>query len=696
MATRFVHSICGMCTFRCPITVEVRDGRVKHIWGNPHVTGGYNLCPRGAAGRAFEYDDERPQTPLLRDGARGSGRWKKAAWDEALDFVADKLAAIKEKHGAKALVMSDRGGPHREFHRTFFQAYGSPNYFNHHATCSNSVHNAHMSMTGLARNGVAYDYKRCKYLLSFGRNFLEAVGTGEAKNIIDLIERGTTFTHIDVRWTYTGSKATNLYVVKPGSDYAIASAMLHVLIKENLVNREFIADWVNGFDDLAAFARDYTPEFAEQASGMPADAIRRVARDMAEAAPSVLLYPGYMTAWGSNDYYLRRALYAINALLGTYEAPGGMVFPKGPGDVGVKIRQLTGQAPKPEESERFDGIGTTCHHLGKGWGMAQLLPKAILEEDPYPIRGYIAQRHDPLASLPDPAAFKQALEKLDILVSVDVNWSETAWNADVILPECTYLERTDNVIVRKGLKPRLALRQQAVEPRFDSRPRWWIYKQLAKRLGIDEFLPYETIEEEIDWQLEGTGYTHKDFEETGEIKLTDEEIWYDRKDGLKFKKRSGKIELQCDELTDCGVPCWAPYEAPPEFNGDKFRLITGKKAVHTQGRTTANNPLLHEITPENTIYIHTSRAKNLGLKTGDKITLTPEEEDKPQTGTLEVTDFIHPDAVFMLHGFGDTVPVRSRSFGKGVKNMQLSTGKLRQTVGGNCPLTDTFVQIAKA
>ena len=147
---RTVYSMCGMCAVRCPIEVTVEDGRVAWLQGNPHDAAiGASLCAKGSAGLAFEYDDDqRPQTPLIRMGPRGGGQWRRASWDEALDYIADKLNETIEAFGARGIALSDRGGPFNDLTRTFVQALGSPNYFNHDATCGGNVHNAARSIFG--------------------------------------------------------------------------------------------------------------------------------------------------------------------------------------------------------------------------------------------------------------------------------------------------------------------------------------------------------------------------------------------------------------------------------------------------------------------------------------------------------------------------------------------------------------------
>jgi thiosulfate reductase/polysulfide reductase chain A len=691
MDKKSVYSICAMCTVRCPITVDLHNGRITHIWGNPHVIGGYNLCPRGIAGKAFQYDTERPQYPMIRDGARGSGKWRKVSWDEALDYVAGKLKAIIEDYGPRSIVASNRGGPVTDFEKTFIAALGSPNFFTHQATCQNSLLNAHMSVAGIAANAVGYNYKNCAYMVVYGRNLLESLGTAEAKNIIDMINSGGTMVHIDVRCNLTAAKANKFFIIRPGADYALNLALIHVIVHEGLYDKDFVKRHVAGLDELKIFTASYTPQWAEKETGIEASDIAAIAREAAAAKPAVIFHPGWQTAWTSNDYYLRRSIYILNALLGTYEAKGGLFFKKGPGDVGMTIKTLFSQVT-PVKEERFDGAGTLYPHLSAQWGLAQTLPQAVTNSAPYPIKAYIVMRHDPIASLPDPDIVKDALNKLELLVSVDVNYSETAWFSDVILPESTYLERTDSVIILKGLLPRLALRQKAVEPEFDSKPRSYIFKELARRLGIEQYFPYTTIEELIAWQLEDTGFFIEDFEEKGIIELSGgEPLWFDRNKELPFKTSSGKFEIISEKLEKAGIPSLEPYVTPQKPEKGRFKLITGKAALHTQGRTTANNPLLHALMPENTLWINTDEAQSLGIKDGSLVEIS--SQGVKERLTAYVTDFIHPEAVYMLHGFGDSVPLRTRSYKKGANDMKLQKGLLKVTTGGNCPLTECIVAV---
>ncbi|MCB2212505.1 molybdopterin-dependent oxidoreductase [bacterium] len=686
-----VYSICGSCSAQCPIEVEVQDGRVRHIWGNPHSPiGSRALCPKGAAAKAILYDDNRPQYPMMRDGARGSGNWKRISWDEALDRIAERLAAFKQTHGAKSLVLTDHGGPFNEFQRTFLAAYGSPNAFDDETTGGISVHNAHMSMTGLSRDEVVYDYENCHHLLSFGRAFFDSVRTDEASQIIDLISRGGRFSYIDVRWNNTAAKATDFHVIRPHTDYSVVMGLIHVLLKERLYNVEFVERWVNGLDDLRGATVAFTPEFAESMAGFPAKELVTLARQLADAAPHVIVHPGHTTAWGRNDYYFRRALYALNALLGSYEAPGGLILAKSAADAEVEIRQLS-SLPKEPDAHRVDGIGDTVHHLDKRWGLLQTLPAAIQSGNPYPLKAFFAIRHDPLRSLPDREELQRAMDMLELIVTIDDRFSDTAWRSDFILPEPTFLERTDNVIERRGVKPALALRQQAVAQRFDSKPRWWIFRELANRLNLGHHFPYETIDDHIAWQLEGSGIDRDDFTATGLVELSPAPILHDRGNGLKFKKRTGKIELACGDLKQVNVVCWAPCANPQRMTGNHFKVISGQSPAQQEPSGTGSNPLLDELTATNPIRIPTKRAHDLNIADGDAVLVHNGTID--QRGVAKLDPYLSDDAIFLLRGFRNEVPEHSPSRRIGVDAMQLYAGALEVAVGGNCPLTDSTVTV---
>ncbi len=693
-----ISSICGMCTIRCPIRVEVEDGVVKWIEGSPHDPGmAGRLCAKGSAGITMEYDYERPRYPMIRKGERGAGEWQKASWDEALDFIAGKLKTIIDQYGGRAIALSDRGGPFRDIHRSFLRAIGSPNYFNHDCTCAKNVQHAAISLFGSGRKTFNYDYAQCKHLVLYGRNVFESLRVKQANTIMELLDRGGKITYIDVRASGTAMKATRFWMIRPGTDYALNLGIIHTVLRDRLYDAEFVDKWVDGFKDLESFVAPYTPEWAAKETGIPSGEIIKFIHEVAEDRPSVIFHPGWMTARYLDSFYSSRSAYILNALMGAFEAPGGLFFQKGPGDAGGKgLNTLLDTIPKPED-KRVDGCGWKYKHFEAGPGLLHLLYSAILEEDPYPVKAYIVFRHDPLLSLPDPEEQKKALNKLDLLVAIDSNYSETGWYADVLLPSATYLEKSSMLATGKGLRPQFRMRKQVIEPGNDAKPDWEIFKLLAERLGKGEYFKFKDIEEFWEWQLEGTGVTVADLAKKGFVSLTDKPIWWDRMKDLKFKTPTGKIEFVSTLLEESGVPSFKEYDRPGKPENGLFRLAFGRSPVHTHGNT-MNNPVLHEIMPENNLWINAEKAKELGIENGELVEVLSSDGSNSGTIHANVSEFIHPEVVFMVHGFGRKVPWQTRGYNKGLGDYRFETGLLNvyDPAGGGIALMECLVEVKKA
>jgi thiosulfate reductase / polysulfide reductase chain A len=690
-----IYSLCFMCSVRCPIKVTVENGQAKWIEGNPHVQGiEGSLCPRGSAGLALLNDSERLQSPMIQTGPRGSGGWRKASWDEALDLVANKLKQIIETHGARSVVFGERTNLGTHVSKTFMKAIGSPNHFTHDALCKGSVNTACRSLFGYTDAQVGMDYKNARQIILYGRNMFESIEVKGVNAMIEAMENGAKLTSIDPRVSITSTKAGRYWMIRPGTDLALNYALMHVILDESLYDAAFVDRWVLGLRELRDFVRPYTPEWAERETGIPADEIVSLAREAGVDKPHVIFHMGYRGAHHVNEIYLRRSILMLNVLMGSIESKGGYFFKKGPGEVGRKpARKLNEQELPKVDAPRFDKVGTSEFPLpDASHGIPQMLPFAILNDDPYPIKALIANRFDPLMSIPDANLTKEALNKLDLIVAIDINYSNIAWYADVILPESIYLERTDCAQQANGLKPQMFLRREVVSPRYDTRPSALILKQLAERLGIGHYFPYESMEDLVRWQLEGTGFALEDFDKKGFVAYTDKQILWDRQEGLKFKTPSKKIELVSSLLENAGYESFPAYESVvPDAEG-RFRLTTGRCAVHTHV-STQNNLYLNEIVSENVLWINSRRAEQLGIKDGAYVEISSNRG----SGKIKayVTDLIHPETVFMLHGFGHEAQWATRCYNKGVSDSALQEN-ISDKVGGSPAFHDTFVTVQAA
>lgn len=694
MSKKEVFSVCGMCTVRCPIMVDVEDGEIRFIQGNPHSPLKGALCARGAAGPALEADAERPQYPMIRQGARGEGKWARVSWEEAFDYVGTKLQELMDKHGPRTVLFSDRGGPFVDLHQGFVRALGSPNYCNHDVSCARNVMHGSRSVTGRPRTEFVYDYANAKHIVLQTRNIFEAINVAEVNGVLDGIEKGCELTCIDIRANVSASKADTFFMIRPGTDYAFNLAVIHELLHKGLYDKAYAEMWIKDLDRLRTFVEPYSPEWAAKECGGEAKAISKLAKDLSKAAPHVIWHPGWMVARYTDSFYVCRSAYIINALLGSIGAKGGLPIASTPKDVGRQgLKKLVDIFPKPEE-KRADGVGwkLTAHDAGPG--LLHKAFEAIETGDPYDVKAYIAFRHDPLMAMPDPEAIRRIWDKLDLLVSVTFTWSDTAWYSDVVLPLSPYLSRESIVAQKGGLKPQFFCRQRAVTPRFETKADWEILCGLAEKMGIEKYA-FKSIEDIWAYQLEGTGVTPEDLAKKGFVGLSSEPR-YLNVDELKFATPSGKLEMVSEKWEKAGYDSLAPYKSPARPEGEnQFRIAFGRVGVHTQGHT-VNNPLLNEQFPENVLWLNSARAKALGIKDGDLVSVS----SGGHTGKLKafVTEFIHPEAAFMVHGFGHTLPVETRAFGKGVSDNELMRGglALESAPGGGLAMQEFFVTVAKA
>lgn len=694
MATEKIYTICGMCTVRCPMVAEVENGSIRFLHGNPHVDGmKSSLCPRGVAGKALINDNERLKQPLIRDGARGEGKWRAVSWEEALDYTAEKLQGVIDKYGARGIALSDRGGPFRDFHRAFLRGLGSPNYVNHDASCARNVQHAAQSVMGMGRKGVVYDLRNAKHVVLQLRNIFESISVAEVNDLTDAMEEGCRLTVIDIRANVSASKADRFFMIRPGTDYAFNLAVINELLTNDLYDKEYARRYIQDLDALKEFIRDYTSQWAEKETGIPADQISRFAAQLAKDAPAVVWHPGWMMARYQTTFYLCRSIYIINALLGSIGAKGGLAFVSKPKDAGYSgLKSFQELFEKPGE-KRADGVGWKYPQFESGPGLAHLLYEAMETEDPYPVKAYIAFRHDPLMGFPEPDRLRQIFDNLDLLVSITFTWCDTAWYADVVLPMSPYLERETIIAAKNHLKPYFFKRRRAIEPRFDTKADWEIFAGLARRMGLKE-LDYDNIEDIWNFQLQGTGVSIEDFKQTGIVQLTDKPIYPDRSK-LKFGTESGKIEIISKKLEDQGLPSLKPYEAPERPPEGQYRITFGRCALHTQGHT-VNNPALNELMAENVLWINTQEAEKLGVSDKDLVNVT--RDGYTEQIRAKVTDFIHPEAIFVIHGFGHQLPVESRAFGKGLADHHFMKGTLKKwdPAGGALAMQENFVRVYKA
>lgn len=681
-----IYSICDNCVNKCGIRAEVVDGRLVKLDPNPYFPKSRAmLCAKGNAGVKVLYDPDRLKGPLIRVGERGSGQWRKATWEEALDYTAKRLNEIRQKYGPQGVLFSSSEAFQERFFHSFAQAFGSPNTVRHPSLCLTSGNLGFFLTYGTVPE---FDIENTRYLIMSGANRFESFITPDSIDMMEVQRRKKAkLVYLDPRYTVTASKADEWLPIRPGTDLAFYLALIHVLIKESLYNKTFVDTYTQGFDELAAHIEPYFPEWAEKETDIPPDRIRSIAREFAYYAPRSIIYRGRRSSWYTNDTEMRQAMAIANALVGNWDQPGGVV----PNE---KIE--TGSIEPPEypwpDVDRVDKI-TEMHPIANPDDGAYLeLRENILSDQPYPVRGWMIYKQNPMHALPNRALTEKMFRKMEFVAVIDIMPTDSTQFADVILPESTYLERTDPIEGFNAPYPFLALRKQVVEKVYDTYSCLEIMKGLAKRMGLSQYFNYD-MKMYLQAQMQPLGISLADFERTG--------VWTNRTKrnygttlnaDYRFRTPSGKIELACERLRRQNLDPMPKYTSPVQPTEDKLRLLPGKQAIFTHAAN-QNNEWLHELQPENSVWIHRNQADRRGIGDGDMCIV------RSSVGEVriraKVTERIRPDCVHIPHGFGHRSPALHLAVNRGASDQDLILPRWDR-LSGNAALHETFVTVEPA
>ncbi len=685
-----IPSTCEMCFWRCGIIGEVKNGRLVRIKGNPlHPNNKGRICARGNAGVKQVYDPDRLKYPLMRVGKRGEGKWKRISWDEAFKFMTEKMNEIKEKYGAKAVAMFPHGSSSK-FFKSAMLHWGSPNFavasFNH----CRGPRDVGFKLTFGSSPGSPerIDLENASMIVLIGSHLGENIHTGQIAQFADAVARGAKLVVVDPRFSTAASKAHWWLQIKPGTDTALILAWINVLIEKGLYDKEFIARYGYGFDQLKKVVANYTPEWAEKVTEIPASIIRETAIEMGVRKPSVVIHPGRHTTWYGNDTQRSRAIAILVALLGAWGRPGGYFLP---------TRLKTTKCPcTPTKKEKnvCQAMRKEIYPLAEEGVPSQCVIEATLTGNPYPIKGWIVYGQNIIQAIPEPQKTLKAIEKLDLLVVIDILPTDPALYADLILPEAMYLERHDAPFVISNWKtPYVAYRQPVIKPLFEAKEPYWIAKEFLKYMGLKDCFPCGSIENVIDTMLEPLGISTYDLSKTGVISFPGKPF-VESLDDFKFYTPTGKVELYSTKLASVDIspiPIYEPVEDPPK---GYFRLLYGRSPVHTFTRT-INNEWLNEILSENRLWINDEAASKMGIRDGDEVYVVNQDGVKEGPIKVFVTPGIRDDCVFLVHGFGQKNPMLRRAYNKGISDNFLISRIKPDPITGTSGMRVNFIKIEK-
>ncbi len=686
-------TVCEICFWQCAGWVHTIDGKPWKITGNeedPNCNG--RLCPRGTGGIGAYLDNDRLKTPLIRTEVRGKQTFREATWDEALDYVAEKMKKIAEKYGPDCIALFTHGSG-GVFFKHLLRAFGSNNIAApSYAQCRGPREEAYLLTFG---EGIGSpertDIRNSKCLVLIGSHLGENMHNGQVQEFADAVANGATVITVDPRYSVAASKSKYWLPIRPGTDLALLLAWIHVIIEEELYDKNFVQKYTYGFEQLKAEVKKYTPEWAYPITTIKPDVIRKTAREMAWHKPATLVHPGRHVTWYGDDTQRVRAGAILNALLGNWGRRGGFYYP----NRAEVPKYPYPKYPKFKRSWReafADRYPLANLALANGICEATI-PSASRDCS---FKGWIVYGTNLMLTLPQPQKTIEAIQNLELLVAIDLMPAEITGWADVVLPECSYLERYDDLRILPGREPTIALRAPAFEPRFNSKPGWWIARELGLRLGLEKYFPWKDIEDYLETRLKAIGLSLKELKEKGVVKLPNRQpIYLDDDVDIEFDTPTGKIELYSTILESYGfdpIPQYTHHEQPPE---GYYRLLYGRAPTHTFGRTT-NNPVLIETMQENEVWIHTSVAKMHGIRNGQYVVLVNQDGVRSNRVRAKVTERIRHDCVYLVHGFGHRDKRLKKAFLKGADDNALITRVKVDPIMGGTGMRVNFVTIEPA
>jgi anaerobic selenocysteine-containing dehydrogenase len=657
--TRIVRSACRGCHGVCQVLVHLKGDRVVKVTGDPDspTSRGY-LCPKGSAAPDLLYHPDRLIYPLRRVGDRGENKWKRVSWEEALSEMVEKFTLIKQESGAEFLAMGQgTGRPYTEWTGRFANAFGTPNFIGPAHICY--IPRVIASRLTLGRLPICDIYglggKKPACILIWGCNITHS---GAADGMCGgMLQRALKEAHkvivVDPRRIGPAEGADHWLQLRPGTDGALALAMIHTIIAEDLFDHHFVDHYTIGFDKLVEHVRAFTPEWAEPITRIKASDIRAAARTYATHSPACL-------QWGNGmdmsicSFHTGRSLLILMGITGNIDRPGGNVFWVPPAKVKPKSvfinrDQAGAQFLSLEQKKRMIAAGKFpfCPntHSPTFW-------ESVITGQPYRVRGMWIIGSNPLVTATQGMRIERALkEHLEFIVVSDMFMTPTAQLADLVLPAATWLEQDDVVFFHKIW---CVLARKKLAQLGEARDDRDVIFDLAHRFGLHEAFPWKDSAEYLDWVLEETGLN---FEQFCERSIMIGEMRYRKYETEGFQTPTGKFEISSSLMESMGLsamplfrePPLSPVSTPDLAKEFPLILISGTKVrnyFHSELRQIES---LRHGNPDPLVEIHPDTASSLGIREGDWVWIeSPLSRVKMRAKLIEG---IMPDVVNAQHAW---------------------------------------------
>ena len=652
--------LCTLCPWFDGGFTYAEDGQIKKVEGNPnHIATRGKFCAKGLASFLGASDPDRILAPLKRAGARGAGKWREISWEEAITEVAGKVAAALDGGGADSVYLNEGAFKNGATER-FMDTIGSRSILRSRAPSISNIAKQTALEHMLGVDFALPDLEHTTYVLNFGSNILETAPPLAQRLTDGVVDKGLKLVTFDVRMSSTAGRSDEWIPVFPGSDGIVALAMANVIMQKGLADNDFIDTWTNySSEDLAEHLAQFTPEMAEEASGVPVETIKRIAVEFAEARPATVFSQNGVS-YHKDGILGERACVLLAVITGNIDNKGGYCLP----------RKFDIAAPQPAPESAVNGAVRLNYAF-----------PFELKEGTRQIQVLFNHMSNPAYSSPAASLWREVLkdEKLvPYLVDFSPFMSETADLADIILPDVVAVERDDVASSPTALLPWISMSSPDVKVRGKAqdvritlkkiidavdadgsrgmKQYWdfsngteWVKKELGATPGLED--SYKKLKSKGVYpdygKLDSTG--RKILKKGDPVKVA-----YRTYEGAGFPTPSGKIELNAEALRDKGLsalPSWSANPSLSAIKPEEFVLTTYKVACQTLSRT-SNLKYLTELWHSNPLWINKEVAYKLGIADGTLVRVTSEVGYLVTKAWL--TNGIHPQVVGISTSVGRT------------------------------------------
>ena len=628
MSKKIIKTTCKSCHGGCGVLVTVEDGVITHIEGNPDTPTRGTMCSKGLSSIQHVNHPDRLLYPLKRAGERGGGKWERISWGQALDIIEKKMKDTIAKHGASSIAVSQgTGRGYNEYTHRFARSIGTANIITPGYICHSPRLGLYGLVTGYGRlycdyHGWGGEYPKTQ--ISWAKQLeISSADSEMAVWFLASLRHVKNLIVIDPRETALSSRATLWLQIRPGTDAALAMAMMNVIIKENLCDKEFVGKWTYGFEKLAERVADMTPEKAAVITWLKADDIRRAARLFAEDTPGCIQV-GSSLERQANCGQTLRAIICLLGITGNIERPGSMMSWMPPA-TGLREDFFT-EIPVTDEM-RKGIIGADKYKMGAArTAHSDSVIKQLVNGNSA-IKVWFSVGGQQIIHLANTREVIPALMNLDFFIHTDQFMGPMAEIADIILPAAHWLEIDDIY----DMHPRFMIEahNKVVEPPGEAWQDSKIFNEIGKRMAPQYW--FENVEKMLDYQLRKAHITWKQFSEMGFLARTGKDQAYYKyktdywRNGGGFPTPTGKMELYSTVLEKMGYdplpyfrePGESPYSTPELAKEYPLVLTTGYRQPFYFLSQYRNIPWLRSFQQDPTMQIHPDTAKKYGIEDGD-------------------------------------------------------------------------------